>query len=94
MAHYAKVLNGNVVNVIVAEPSFFDNFVDASPGTWIKTSYNTQGGVHANGGTPLRGNFAGIGYSYDHVLDVFIPPKPAEGQWVLNDKTFTWDAVE
>ncbi len=54
MAHFAKVNNGIVEQVIVAEPEFFDTFVDSSPGQWIQTSYNTRGGVHANGGTPLR----------------------------------------
>ena len=59
MAHFAKVSNGVVVQVIVAEPEFFDTFVDSSPGQWLQTSYNTHGGVHANGGTPLRKNYAG-----------------------------------
>jgi len=78
MSHYAKVLNGVVVNVIAAEADFFDTFVDSSPGTWIQTSYNTRDGVHLNGGTPLRGNYAGIGYTYDPVADVFVPPPPPE----------------
>ena len=58
MGHFAKVNNGVVEQVIVAEPEFFDTFVDSSPGQWIQTSYNTHGGVHANGGTPLRKNYA------------------------------------
>ena len=65
MAHYAKVNGGIVEQVIVAEADFFDTFVDSSPGQWIQTSYNTHGGVHANGGTPLRKNYAGIGFTYD-----------------------------
>jgi hypothetical protein len=91
MAHFAKVVDGTVTQVIVAEPEFFDTFVDSSPGAWIQTSYNTAGGVHANGGTPLRKNYAGIGYTYDAVRDAFIPPKPF-ASWILNDTTCLWDA--
>lgn len=91
MAHYAKVSNGIVTQVIVAEKEFFDTFVDNSPGEWIQTSYNTQGGVHLLGGTPLRKNFAGIGFSYDKEKDAFIPPKPFDS-WLLNEETCLWDA--
>lgn len=91
MSHFAKVVDGLVAQVIVAEPEFFDTFVDSSPGTWIQTSYNTRGGVHANGGTPLRKNYAGIGYTYDAGRDAFIPPKPFS-KWVLNETTCLWDA--
>ena len=91
MAHYAKVVDGKVTQVIVAEADFFDTFVDSSPGAWIQTSYNTHGGVHANGGTPLRKNYAGIGYSYDAVRDAFIPPQPY-ASWTLDDATCLWNA--
>ena len=91
MAHFAKVVDGLVTQVIVAEPEFFNTFVDSSPGQWIQTSYNTRGGVHANGGTPLRKNYAGIGYTYDAGRDAFIPPKPF-ASWLLNDATCLWDA--
>jgi len=91
MAHYAKVNNGVVLQVIVAELDFFETFVDSSPGQWIQTSYNTHGGQHRNGGTPLRKNYAGIGYTYDSQRDAFIPPKPYTS-WVLNDETCLWDA--
>ena len=91
MSHFAKVVDGLVTQVIVAEPEFFDTFVDSSPGQWIQTSYNTHGGVHANGGTPLRKNYAGIGYTYDAGRDAFIPPKPFS-KWVLNEQTCLWDA--
>jgi len=91
MSHFAKVVDGLVTQVIVAEQEFFDTFVDSSPGTWIQTSYNTHGGVHANGGTPLRKNYAGIGFTYDAGRDAFIPPKPYS-KWVLNEQTCTWDA--
>ena len=76
MAHYAKVEDSLVTKVIVAEPEFFDTFVDSSPGKWIQTSYNTYGGVHSDGGTPLRKNYAGIGFTYDATKDAFIAPQP------------------
>jgi hypothetical protein len=90
MSHFAKVLEGKVVQVIVAEPEFFDDFVDTSPGTWIQTSYNTVGGVHRLGGTPLRKNFAGIGFTYRADLDAFIPPQNYPS-WVLNEETCLWE---
>ena len=89
MAHYAKVLDGKVTNVIVADQEFFTTFVDTEPGEWIQTSYNTHGGVHSLGGTPLRKNYAGIGYSYDRTKDAFIPPKPYSS-WILDDTTCQW----
>jgi hypothetical protein len=91
MAHFAKVVDGKVSQVIVAEPEFFDTFVDSSPGAWIQTSYNTIGGKHTQGGTPLRGNYAGIGYTYDQANDVFYAPKPF-ASWILNNTTWTWEA--
>jgi hypothetical protein len=91
MGHFAKVLDGKVIQVIVAEPEFFDTFVDFSAGQWIQTSYNTQGGVHLLGGTPLRKNYAGIGYTYDAARDAFIPPQPYLS-WLLNEDTCLWDA--
>jgi hypothetical protein len=91
MGHFAKVVDGKVTQVIVAEPDFFDTFVDSSAGTWLQTSYNTIGGKHTQGGTPLRGNYAGVGYTYDHANDVFYAPQPY-ASWVLNNKTWTWEA--
>jgi hypothetical protein len=100
MAHFAKVVDGKVAQVIVAEPEFFETFVDTSPGEWIQTSYNTRGGVHYNPETQepsedqskaLRKNYAGIGFSYDRERDAFIPPKPFNS-WILNDDTCLWDA--
>lgn len=102
MAHYAKVTNGKVVKVIVAEASFFDNFIDDSPGKWIQTSYNTRGGVHyepnsnvtsSDQSKALRGNYAGIGYTYDSTLDAFYPPQPFNS-WTLNTGSFTWESPE
>jgi len=89
MSHFAKVLDGKVVQVIVAEPEFFDTFVDTSPGEWIQTSYNTFAGQHPEG-RPLRKNYAGIGFTYDRERDAFIPPKP-DASWVLNEETCLWE---
>lgn len=97
MAHFAKVLDGKVVQVIVAEPEFFNTFVDSSPGEWIQTSYNTRGGVHygqdgnPDGGVALRGNYAGIGFTYDRTNDVFYAPSSFPS-WTLNNTTWTWEA--
>ncbi len=91
MGHFAKVVDGKVTQVIVAEPEFFETFVDTSPGTWLQTSYNTIGGQHTQGGTPLRGNYAGIGYTYDQTNDVFYAPQPYPS-WILNQTTWTWEA--
>lgn len=88
MSHFAKVVNGIVTQVIVAEPEFFDTFIDSSPGEWIQTSYNTHGGQHPEG-RPLRKNYAGIGFTYDVERDAFIPPKP-EGDYALDEETCLW----
>lgn len=89
MAHFAKVQDGIVTSVIVAEQEFIDNLVDIEAGRWIQTSYNTRGGKHLDGGTPLRKNFAGIGYHYDGTG--FYPPKPFNS-WTLNNTTYLWEA--
>lgn len=89
MSHFAKVVDGKVTQVIVAEPEFFDTFVDSSPGTWLQTSYNTHGNQHPEG-RPLRGNYAGIGFTYDATNDVFIAPKPSDTA-VLNETTWLWE---
>lgn len=91
MSHFAKVVNSLVTQVIVAEPEFFETFVDTSPGEWIQTSYNTYGGTHSQGGTPLRKNYAGIGFTYDREKDAFIPPQPYPS-WVLDEDTCLWCA--
>ena len=100
MGHFAKVSNGIVTKVIVAEADFFNNFVDDSPGQWIQTSYNTRGGVHyapntnepsKNQSKVLRKNYAGIGYTYDSTRDAFIPPQPFNS-WTLNEDTCLWDS--
>ena len=96
MGHFAKVQNNVVTKVIVAEPEFFESFVDDSPGQWIQTSYNTRGGIHygqdgqPDGGVALRKNYAGIGYTYDSDRDAFIPPQPF-ASWTLNEDTCLWE---
>jgi len=100
MAHFAKIINGVVTDVIVAEPEFFDTFVDTSAGEWLQTSYNTYGGVHYNPETgepsedqtkALRKNYAGIGYTYDSQRNAFIPPQDFPS-WIFNEETCRWDA--
>ena len=98
MAHFAEIDENNiVVRVLVVDNSeenngqFFLADTLGLGGTWIKTSYNTFGGTHTNGGNPLRKNYAGVGYSYDSYRDAFIPPKPYNS-WVLNEDTCLWDA--
>lgn len=89
MAHYAKVENGTVVQVIVAEPEFIATGALGDPAAWVQTSYNTLGNQHPEG-RPLRGNYAGIGYTYDAVNDVFYAPKPADNA-ILNNQTWLWE---
>jgi hypothetical protein len=90
MAHFAKIVDGIVEKVIVAEPEFFDTFIDDSPGDWLQTSYNTYGGEHKLGGTPLRKNFPGIGFTYDATKDAFYGPQPF-ASWTLNETTCLWE---
>jgi hypothetical protein len=90
MSHFAKVVNGIVTQVIVAEPEFFNTFVDSSPGEWVQTSCNTFAGQHPEG-RPLRGNFAGVGYVYDKENDAFYIPQPFPS-WILNKETWTWES--
>ena len=87
MAHYAQIEDSIVTSVIVAD----QDFVDTQSGTWLQTSYNTQGGVHSNGDTPLRKNYAGVGYTYDSVRDAFIAPQPYPS-WTLVEDTCQWEA--
>jgi len=104
MASFAKIgLNGKVIEVLsvhndvlkdsngVEQEAIGIDFLTKLTGwaIWKQTSYNTQAGVHSNGGTPLRKNHAGIGYTYDETRDAFIPPKFFEG-WILNEDTCVW----
>jgi hypothetical protein len=91
MAHFAKVENGIVTQVLVIEQDVVNTGLFGDPKSWVQTSYNTQGGVHRLGGTPLRKNYAGIGFAYDKQRDAFIPPRPFNS-WVLNEDTCNWQA--
>lgn len=90
MGHFARIKHGIVEQVIVAEQDFIDSGLVGDPSEWIQTSYNTSGGVHRLGGTPLRKNYAGIGFTYDAVRDAFIPPKDFSA-WILNEETCLWE---
>lgn len=91
MAHFAKIENDTVVQVNVIDEQFFKDNKNLYPGKWIQTSYNTRGGIHTLGETPLRKNFAGIGYTYDEARDAFISPKPYPS-WILNEETCLWES--
>ena len=98
MAHYAFLDENNIVTeVIVGKNENEDNidwevqYGNFRGQTCKRTSYNTQGGVHSLGGTPLRKNYAGIGYTYDSQRDAFIPPKPF-ASWQLNDTSCLWES--
>ena len=98
MSHFAKVVDGIVTNVIVAEQEFIDTYDDGIPGEWIQTSYNTAGGKHyapnsrdEDDGVALRKNYAGPGYTYDKTRDAFYAPQPFPS-WTLNEDTCIWDA--
>jgi hypothetical protein len=86
MSHFAKINNGIVTEVIVAE----QDYIDSLNGTWLKKSYNTHGNQHPEG-RPLRGNYAGIGYTYDAINDVFYAPQPYPS-WILNNTKWLWEA--
>jgi len=89
MSHFAQVENGVVARVIVAEQDVIDSGIFGHG--WVQTSYNTHGGVHANGNTPLRKNYAGAGYTYDSTRDAFIPPQPYPS-WTMSENTCLWSA--
>jgi hypothetical protein len=90
MAHFAEIVDGLVVRVIVADTQVWCE--QNLGGQWVQTSYNTVGGVHRLGDEPLRKNYAGIGYTYDAARDAFIPPMPVvDGvTFVLDENTCLW----
>ncbi len=88
MSHFAKVENGVVVQVIVAEQDVIDSGIFGHG--WVQTSYNTHGGQHPEG-RPLRKNYAGIGYTYDSQRDAFIPPQPFPS-WLMSEETCLWSS--
>jgi hypothetical protein len=88
MSNWAEIDKNNIVlRVTVGDNNEPDEsyqwLVDNLGGTWIKTSYNGN----------IRKNFAGIGYTYDEERDAFIPPKPEEGDWELDEETCLWVEV-
>ena len=92
MAHYAKIDENNIVTrVIVIDEEVVNSGEFGNSLTWIQTSYNTFGGKHSLGGTPLRKNYAGVGMTYDKDRDAFIPKQPFNS-WVLNEDTCRWEA--
>jgi hypothetical protein len=92
MSHFAQIDGNNIVTqVLVIEQDVVNTGLFGEPSSFVQTSYNTHGGVHTLGGTPLRKNYAGIGYTYDSGRDAFIPLKPYNS-WVLNETTCLWDA--
>lgn len=96
MSHFAKVENGIVTEVLVISQDVVDSGLFGDPASFIKTSYNTRGGVHYGpdgepDGTGLRKNYAGVGYTYDPALDAFIPPQPFPS-WLLDTQTCLWGA--
>jgi len=99
MAHWAEVdEDGIVLRVTVGSNDDADEgyqwLIDNLGGTWVKTSYNTYAGAHTNGGTPLRKNYAGIGYTYDSERDAFIPPKTnCHDEETLNEDTCLWECA-
>jgi hypothetical protein len=98
MSHWAEIDETNkVIRVLVGDNDDPDEgyqwLIDNLGGTWVKTSFNTYGGVHQLGGTPLRKNYAGIGMYYDEQRDAFYVPKPTEGDWELDEETCLWIEV-
>jgi hypothetical protein len=102
MAHFAKIEDGFVVDVVVVDDAYEANGEEylksiGAEGEWIQTSYNTRANVHygadgkPDGGTPLRYNYAGVGFLYDRTLDAFISPKPKDENWIFNEDTCSWD---
>ena len=80
MAHFAKIVDGIVDKVIVADSEYFDTFIDDSPGDWIRTYYEGKS----------RKQYAGVGYSYNKLRDVFIAPQPYPS-WSL-DSNDDWQS--
>lgn len=90
MAHFAKVIDGIVTEVLVIEQDVIDTGLFGDPALFVQTSYNTYGGQHPEG-RPLRKNYAGVGFTYDAERDAFYAPQPFPS-WALNEDTCLWDA--
>lgn len=91
MSHFAFIDENDIVQqVLVIEQDVVDTGLFGDPTRWVQTSYNTRGGIHLYGKTPLRKNYAGIGYFYCRQRDAFIPPQPYRA-WILNENTCLWE---
>lgn len=106
MAYFAELDTNNIVLrvVAIADADLLDengNEIEAlgiarckqlfgEQTTWLQTSYNTLANIHANGKTPFRKNFAGIGYTYNQSLDGFVEPQPNGDGWLLDETTCVW----
>ena len=88
---------GEVTDVIRADQAFIDTGLVGNQSLWWQTSYNTRGGIHygqdgqPDGGVALRANYAGIGYTYDAINDVFYAPQPYPS-WIISAPTWEWQA--
>ena len=96
MAHFAQINENNIVVQVITAGNEYELtgeelYTNMTGKVWKRTSYNTHGGIHTQGGTPYRKNYAGIGYTYDEVRDAFIPPKPYNS-WILNESSCLWEA--
>lgn len=96
MAHFAQINENNIVVQVITAGNEYELtgeelYTNMTGKVWKRTSYNTHGGIHTQGGTPYRKNYAGIGYTYDEIRDAFIPPKPYNS-WILNEVTCLWEA--
>jgi hypothetical protein len=89
MTHFAEVINGIVIRVIVAEQEFINNLENKLQ--WLQTSYNTTGGINSRTDIPIRKNYASIGCIYDKDRDAFMLKKP-HNSWILNEDTCLWDS--
>lgn len=88
MSHFAKIVNGIVTQVIVAEQDTINTGAFGDPAQWVQTSYNTKANQHPEG-RPLRKNYANVGFVYDEVRDAFYPQQPFPS-WVLDEETCLW----
>lgn len=96
MAHFAQINENNIVVQVITAGNEYELtgeelYTNMTGKVWKRTSYNTHGGIHTQGGTPYRKNYAGIGYTYDEIRDAFIPPKPYNS-WILNESSCLWEA--
>lgn len=91
IGHFAQIDEENLVMQVIRARNIDLELRTINYGErWVQCSYNTRGGVHSSGGTPLRKNYPGMNWTYDPIRDAFIPPKRYDS-WVLNEDTCLWD---